>query len=198
MENNEKNFRLNKQPCAFITAHRDECPNAENKIRNEALEGEIKKSGLSYIKAAGQYAKPQDGAVQAVTEYLFCVIDNKYHLSDFEKLAIKWRGDYSGGSVLITRPAEIPYGKGDENYRKSIPVVGTEYDKEGKVTKKYSSVSSDDIVKYFSGICGKDLVITDSTEHITETKRDIYKPSNAPYIHKLFKDDYPELTEADK
>lgn len=174
--------RINEQPCCFISAYKEDCSKEENEKRTEQLEAEIKDSELTYIKL-----------FCTSDIIIFCVVDNRYHTDDFELLMKYWCDMFNQEHTYITEPSIIPYGKGDLEYRRRIPLESFDYVSKEDIRNIKNPVTIEDIYQWFKDIYREDFDIIDIEIIVTETPYKIYKPSDALLFCREFKNKYSKL-----
>jgi len=124
--------------CAFFLSH--------DSI-NEAFEEEIKRSGLTYIRANGSATA-------------FGVINNRFDSMDFTKLALHWVAEFGLDSVLITVPSRDHFTP-DKAW-------GHFYNKSGEIFDTKDNIEISYIDYYLSYVFGDEFMVESTELHETE------------------------------
>ena len=184
---------IDEVPCCFITAFRkynyDGSPlsNKDKKYLNKLLEQDIKESGLSFFKVSGSYMEDTGEGVEQVDEDTFMIIDNLYSPGDFKEFCFYLCGKYDQDSVLITNPVIDRNANSDHT-------LAASYDRYGNIVHgPFENISMHDIDEFFTSICGKDFVMS-STSEVRTRGRDIYTRSSRIVASGDFERKYPELS----
>ena len=147
---------MNKYQCMFITAFRGEYSTKVNRQRNKALFNEIKKSGLSFIRADGGFVENIGTDNETtVTEDTFMVINNDvFTQNDFKSLAIQWCKKFDQDAVLVTYPRQT------DGKKKIASIYAVYYDKNGNVDMEFDNANMRTVEEYFTNIHGKSFVLS--------------------------------------